>query len=119
MASENEKKLEEQIKTLTTERKKIEADILALKNQIEGTEKKSVANLEKIIKLETLRLNSVEKEEEVRKKIEKIDKDTEKRTERAQKTQDDYIQGKETEADLAEQLQRQQIGINNLFKDYV
>jgi hypothetical protein len=118
MASENEKKLEEQIKTLTTERKKIEADILALKNQIEGTEKKSVANLEKIIKLETLRLNSVEKEEEVRKKIEKIDKDTEKRTERAQKTQDDYIQGKETEADLAEQLQRQQIGINNLFKDY-
>lgn len=118
MASENEKKLEEQIKTLTTERKKIEADILTLKNQIEGTEKKSVANLEKIIKLETLRLNSVEKEEEVRKKIEKIDKDTEKRTERAQKTQDDYIQGKETEADLAEQLQRQQIGINNLFKDY-
>ncbi len=118
MATDNEKKLEEQIKILSEERKKIENDILDLKRKIESAEKTSVANLEKILKLETLRLDSVEKEEEVRKKIEKIDKDTEKRTERAQKAQEDYIQGEETKDDLTEKIQRQQREINRLFKDY-
>ena len=118
MATENEKKLEQQIKILSEERKKIEADILALKAKIETAEKTSVANLEKIIKLETLRLDSVEKEEEIRKKIEKIDKDTEKRTEKAQKAQDNYITGQENQIDLSEQLQRQTNNINDLFKDY-
>jgi hypothetical protein len=118
MATDNEKKLEEQIKILSEERKKIENDILDLKRKIESAEKTSVANLEKIIKLETLRLNSVEKEEEVRKKIEKIDKDTEKRTERAQKTQEEYTAGQEDQVDLSKELQKQTDNINDLFKDY-
>jgi len=102
MASENEKKLEEQIRVISEERKKIEAAILDLKNKIESTEQKSVANLEKIIKLETLRLDSVEKEEEIRKKIEKIDKDTEKRTESAKKAQDYATKGLEGQVNLAD-----------------
>jgi hypothetical protein len=118
MATDNEKKLEEQIKILSEERKKIENDILDLKRKIESAEKTSVANLEKIIKLETLRLNSVEKEEEVRKKIEKIDKDTEKRTERAQKTQEEYTAGQEDQVDLSKELTKQTDNINDIFKDY-
>jgi hypothetical protein len=118
MATENEKKLEEQIKSLSEERKKIEAAILALKNQIESTEKKSVANLEKIIKLETLRLDSVEKEEEIRKKIEKIDKDTEKRTEKAKKAQDEATKGFEGQSDYTNDLQKSLKSVDSLMKDF-
>ena len=81
MATENEKKLENQIKELTQERKKLESDILALKSRINSEEIKSVANMEKLVKLEALRLNNYEKEEEVRKKIETIEKDGIKRNE--------------------------------------
>lgn len=118
MASENEKKLEEQIKSLSEERKKIEAAILVLKNQIESTEKKSVANLEKIIKLETLRLDSVEKEEEIRKKIEKIDKDTEKRTEKAKKSQDDTTKGLEGQVDLTKKYTQEMATGRDLLNDF-
>jgi hypothetical protein len=118
MATDNEKKLEEQIKVLSQERKKLEADILELKNQIESTEKKSVANLEKIIKLEALRLDSVEKEEEIRKKIEKIDKDSEKRTEKAKKAQDDSLKGFESQTDYTDTLERQMKSVSYLMKDF-
>lgn len=118
MATENEKKLEEQIKSLSEERKKIEAAILVLKNQIESTEKKSVANLERIIKLETLRLDSVEKEEEIRKKIEKIDKDTEKRTEKAKKAQDETTKSFEGTGDLASDLEKAMKSVNSLMTDF-
>ena len=118
MATENEKKLEEQIKSLSEERKKIEAAILVLKNQIESTEKKSVANLERIIKLETLRLDSVEKEEEIRKKIEKIDKDTEKRTEKAKKAQDEATKGFEGQSDYTNDLQKSLKSVDSLMKDF-
>ena len=68
MATENEKKLETQIKDLTQERKKLESEILALKARINSEETKSIANIEKMVKLEALRLNNSKKEEEVRKK---------------------------------------------------
>lgn len=118
MATENEKKLEEQIKSLSEERKKIEAAILVLKNQIESTEKKSVANLERIIKLETLRIDSVEKEEEIRKKIEKIDKDTEKRAEKAQKAQDETTNSLEGTNDLTSDLNKAMKSVNSLMTDF-
>ena len=118
MASDNEKKLADQIKLLTEERKKIEQEILVLKNQIESTEKKSVANLEKIIKLETLRLDSVEKEEDIRKKIEKIDKDTEKRTEKAKKSQDDTTKGLESQVDLTKKYTQEMSTGRDLLNDF-
>ena len=118
MATDNEKKLEEQIRALSEERKKIETAILDLKTKIESTEKKSVANLEKIIKLETLRLDSVEKEEEIRKKIEKIDKDTEKRTEKAQKAQDETRKGLDGQVSLVDDYSKNLATIGYLMKDF-
>ena len=80
MASENEKKLEKEIKILTQERIGLEKEILKLKESIVGQEKTSVSTIKELIKLDALRLNNVGKEEEVRKKIEKIETDSEKRS---------------------------------------
>jgi len=76
MASDNDKKIEQQINDLLSERKKLDQEILGLKAQMQSEEKKSVANIEQMIKLESLRLNNVEKEEAVRKRISDIQSET-------------------------------------------
>jgi phage-related protein len=76
MASDNDKKIEQQINNLLSERKKLDQEILGLKAQMQSEEKKSVANIEQMIKLESLRLNNVEKEEAVRKRISDIQSET-------------------------------------------
>lgn len=76
MASETDKKLEQQINDLLSQRKGLEQEILDLKRKIQEEGKKSIADVEKLIKLDALRLNNVEKEEEVRKKINDITTET-------------------------------------------
>lgn len=76
MASDSDKKLEQQINDLLSERKKLEQEILALKVQIQSENKKSVATIEQSIKLESLRLNNAEKEEALRKRINDIHSET-------------------------------------------
>jgi phage-related protein len=76
MASDNDKKIEQQINDLLSERKKLDQEILGLKIQMQSEDKKSVANIEQMIKLESLRLNNVEKEEAVRKRISDIQSET-------------------------------------------
>ena len=76
MASETDKKLEQQINDLLSQRKQLEQEILDLKRKIQDEGKKSIADVEKLIKLDALRLNNVEKEEEVRKKINDINSET-------------------------------------------
>ena len=76
MASETDKKLEQQINDLLSQRKQLEQEILDLKRKIQDEGKKSIADVEKLIKLDALRLNNVEKEEEVRKKINDINNET-------------------------------------------
>lgn len=76
MASDNDKKIEQQINDLLIERKKLDQEILGLKIQMQSEDKKSVANIEQMIKLESLRLNNVEKEEAVRKRISDIQNET-------------------------------------------
>lgn len=97
MASENEKKLEQEIKKLTQERIGLEKEILKLKESIVGQEKTSVSTIKELIKLDALRLDNVGKEEEVRKKIEKIEKDSEKRSKKT-------IDGTETVNDNTNEL---------------
>ena len=65
-----------------------------------------------------MRLDSVEKEEEVRKKIEKIDKDTEKRTEKAKKAQDETTKSFEGTGDLASDLEKAMKSVNSLMTDF-
>jgi len=104
MATENEKKLETQIRDLTQERKKLESEILALKARINSEETKSVANIEKMVKLEALRLNNYEKEEEVRKKIEKIETDGIKRSEELNSLVEDNLDYSKEQNDLTRNL---------------
>ena len=113
MATENEKKLENQIKELTQERKKLESDILALKSRINSEEIKSVANMEKLVKLEALRLNNYEKEEEVRKKIETIEKDGIKRNEELNSLVEDNLDYSKELNDLTSKLSFMKKGIVN------
>lgn len=113
MATENEKKLENQIKELTQERKKLESDILALKSRINSEEIKSVANMEKLVKLEALRLNNYEKEEEVRKKIETIEKDGIKRNEELNSLVEDNLDYSKEQNDLTSKLSFLKKGIVN------
>jgi len=104
MATDNEKKLETQIKELTQERKKLESEILALKARINSEETKSVANIEKMVKLEALRLNNYAKEEEVRKKIEKIETDGIKRNEELNSLAEDNLDYSKEQNDLTSKL---------------
>ena len=113
MATENEKKLETQIKDLTQERKKLESEILALKARINSEETKSVANIEKMVKLEALRLNNYEKEEEVRKKIEKIETDGLKRSEELNSLVEDNLDYSKEQNDLTSKLSFIKKGIVN------
>jgi hypothetical protein len=104
MATENEKKLETQIRDLTQERKKLESEILALKARINSEETQSVANIEKMVKLEALRLNNYAKEEEVRKKIEKIETDGIKRSEELNSLVEDNLDYSKEQNDLTSKL---------------
>lgn len=113
MATENEKKLETQIRDLTQERKKLESEILALKARINSEETKSVANIEKMVKLEALRLNNYAKEEEVRKKIEKIETDGLKRSEELNSLVEDNLDYSKEQNDLTGKLSFIKKGIVN------
>lgn len=113
MATENEKKLETQIKDLTQERKKLESEILALKARINSEETQSVANIEKMVKLEALRLNNYAKEEEVRKKIEKIETDGLKRSEELNSLVEDNLDYSKEQNDLTSKLSFIKKGIVN------
>lgn len=113
MATENEKKLETQIRDLTQERKKLESEILALKARINSEETQSVANIEKMVKLEALRLNNYAKEEEVRKKIEKIETDGLKRSEELNSLVEDNLDYSKEQNDLTSKLSFIKKGIVN------
>ena len=113
MATENEKKLETQIRDLTQERKKLESEILALKARINSEETKSVASIEKMVKLEALRLNNYAKEEEVRKKIEKIETDGLKRSEELNSLVEDNLDYSKEQNDLTSKLSFIKKGIVN------
>jgi phage-related protein len=76
MANEKDKELESKLNDLTEERLGIEKEILKLKEKISDQISSEVVDTEKLIKLEALRTDSIEKEEEIRKKIEKIDKES-------------------------------------------
>lgn len=119
MANEQDKKLESQLKDLTSERSKIEKEILDLKSKTGDLIKTSVSDTEKLLKLEALRLGNVEKEEELRKKIEKIDIDS---RERLKETLDDQEKNTSTikeQNDLTKELQLQHKRITSFGKDMV
>ena len=119
MATEQEKKLESQLKDLTSERLKIEKEIADLKAKVNTQLSSSVSETEKLLKLEALRLDNVEKEEELRKKIEKIDIDSKKRLDETvaiQKTSTGEITD---QVDLSKNLQQKYTGIAKSVKNLI
>ena len=95
MASDNEVKLEQQLKDLIKQRVEIEKQIVDQKNKSESSERKSVENIKQIISLEAIRMNSIEKEQEIRKKIQVIDKDAEDRAKTFSKYEKDSLTNSE------------------------
>ena len=79
MASKEDAKLASELKELTKQRIDLEKQIVEQKIKIGSEEKKSIENIKQLVSLEALRMDSIEKEEEVRKKIEGIEKESEKR----------------------------------------
>ncbi len=85
--NEEDKKIQEEINKLVNERTKLESEILNLKKKINDQESKNSSELQKILQLEAIRTNSIEKEEELREKLEKIGEDELKREEKRKKLQ--------------------------------
>ena len=79
MASKEDVKLASELKDLTETRIELEKQIVEQKIKMGSEDKKSIENIKKLVSLEALRMDSVEKEEEVRKKIQDIEKESEKR----------------------------------------
>lgn len=92
MAEQKDAKLAEELKKLTQQRLELEKQIVDEKLKMDSAEKKSIENIKKLVTLDALRMDSVEKEEEVRKKIEKIEKDTENRNKKSEKFQKETIE---------------------------
>lgn len=91
MASDNEVKLEQQLKELVKQRVELEKQIVDQKNKMESSERKSVDNIKQIITLEAIRMDSIEKEKEIRKKIQDIDKEAEDRAKTFSKYQKESL----------------------------
>jgi hypothetical protein len=85
--NEEDKKIQEEINKLLTERAVLESEILELKKKINSQESKNSSELKKILELEAIRTGSIEKEEELREKLKKISEDELKREERRKKLQ--------------------------------
>jgi hypothetical protein len=85
--NEEDKKIQEEINKLLTERAVLESEILELKKKINSQESKNSSELKKILELEAIRTGSIEKEEELREKLKKIGEDDLKREERRKKLQ--------------------------------
>jgi hypothetical protein len=92
VAEQKDAKLAEELKKLTQQRLELEKQIVDEKLKMDSAEKKSIENIKKLVTLDALRMDSVEKEEEVRKKIEKIEKDTENRNKKSEKFQKETIE---------------------------
>ena len=111
MTTEEEKKLESQLNNLTAERLKIDKEIAEIKAKVGDQLKMSLRDTEKLIKLEALRLDNVEKVEEVLRKIEKIEVDSKKRLDETLKLQEKGTEQIRDQKDFANELLSKQDNI--------
>lgn len=119
MASEQDKKLESQINDLTSERLKIDKEIADIKAKVGDQLKSSITDTEKLLKLEALRLDNVEKEEELRKKIEKIEIDSKNRLDETVSAQKSSTSEVRDQVDLSKQLEARHKSMSAFGKDMV
>jgi hypothetical protein len=119
MATEQEKKLESQLNDLTAERLKLDKEIADIKSRVGDQLKTSISDTEKLLKLEALRLDNVEKQEEILKQIEKIEIDSKKRLDETVVIQKDSTSQVRDQVDLSKELYSKQQGINRSVKNLV
>jgi DNA-directed RNA polymerase subunit H (RpoH/RPB5) len=121
VASDNEVKLEAELKKLIQQRVDIEKQIVEQKNKSEASEKKSIENIKQIISLDALRMDSIEKEQEVRKKIQDIEKESEDRNKKFEKSQQGTVKSLEDMTKSSEDLQKiqeQRESVANRIRGY-